>query len=560
MLPLTRSLRGLALLAVAFAFAAAPAAAQLFSFSGATEPSDPTFQRPFTIGDGTPGSCSLSSIGSDVPYDTYTFTPAEDVQVDITVTFGTDEDGYLFLYEGAFDPNNQCLNLVDLDSGLSGVSEIEDVMLMGGTDYIIVVSSYRDGEFVTYSGVVTEDVPPVVVFNFGGDTTGDPTFNRPSTVGDGTAGSCTLSGVGTAVSYEATAFTPDRDSQYAIETDYADGFDGYLLLYEGPFDPTMPCVNLIALDDDFGGATGGGSRIEDVMLMGGTTYTIVVTGFDNLDAGAYTGFVEDLMPAMGGDSAVDIEATATSPLTVSPGGFVTFNYTVTNDSSDAVTGDVYYTAEFNGNQVDQGVIISGGPLASGGSATGSYTQLVPEDAPAGDYTYCVRVGIFPNNPQDSDCFTVTVTGSQRPAVLARLEALRLEAEQSGDKSAYLAAREALSEEAELALAGMTWAVTEVSPWEATGTTVTNAPTDAAGVYPNPFAGSAQIAFALDATADVRLAVYDVLGREVAVLVDAELDAGSHSAAFDAAGLPTGTYLYRLRVGGAVQTGQLSLVK
>jgi hypothetical protein len=47
-------------------------------------------------------------------------------------------------------------------------------------------------------------------------------------------------------------------------------------------------------------------------------------------------------------------------------------------------------------------------------------------------------------------------------------------------------------------------------------------------------------------ADVRLAVYDRLGREVAVILDGRMDAGNHEARFDATGLASGVYLYRLQ--------------
>ncbi len=542
-----QSLRGLALLAIAFAFAAAPAAAQVFSFSGATEPTDPTFQRPFTAGDGTSGSCSLSSIGSDVAFDTYTFTPTEDGTYNVTVTFGADEDGYAFIYGGSFDPNDACANLIDLDSGLSGVSELEELSLMGGTDYIIVVSSYRTGEFVTYSGVVTQEVDPVIVFNFGGDTTGDPTFNRPFTVGDGTAGSCLLSGAGTAVPYETTTFTPDRDSEYDIVINDTPDYDEYVFLYEGTFDPTMPCVDLIALDDD-DGSVGAGSRIEDVMLMGGTTYTIVVSGFSNDDFGPYTGFVQDNMPPVVGDD-IDLMATATSSLTVAPGGSVSFDYTISNNSGSDATGDLYFTADNDGgNQVASGLIRSG-TLPDGQTIMGMYRQRIPAGAPAGTYDYCLRVGNFGSmNAVDSECFTLVITGT-RPALAAATPALDEKAREGQISEAY-----------EAQFAGLNWTVTDASAWQVVGGITSDVPAEAIGVYPNPFAARTQIAFALDTAADVSLAVYDVLGRQVAVLVDAEMDAGSHSVAFDAAGLSAGTYLYRLQVGGEVQTGQLSLVK
>ena len=55
---------------------------------------------------------------------------------------------------------------------------------------------------------------------------------------------------------------------------------------------------------------------------------------------------------------------------------------------------------------------------------------------------------------------------------------------------------------------------------------------------------------------VRLTVYDVLGRELAVLVDERQSAGSHSAKLDASSWPSGVYLYRLEAGNQVATGRL----
>jgi arylsulfatase A-like enzyme len=83
---------------------------------------------------------------------------------------------------------------------------------------------------------------------------------------------------------------------------------------------------------------------------------------------------------------------------------------------------------------------------------------------------------------------------------------------------------------------------------------------AAEVLPNPFARRTTIRFTLDASMAVRLAVYDVLGREVAVLVDGEREAGTHAATLDGRGLAPGVYVYRLTAGGEVQTGPMTLAR
>ena len=80
------------------------------------------------------------------------------------------------------------------------------------------------------------------------------------------------------------------------------------------------------------------------------------------------------------------------------------------------------------------------------------------------------------------------------------------------------------------------------------------------VFPNPFVSASTIRFTLDAEADVRVRIYDVLGRSVATLVDDRLQPGTHAAVFEAATLPSGTYAYRVEIGDAVATGRMQLVR
>jgi uncharacterized repeat protein (TIGR01451 family) len=79
-------------------------------------------------------------------------------------------------------------------------------------------------------------------------------------------------------------------------------------------------------------------------------------------------------------------------------------------------------------------------------------------------------------------------------------------------------------------------------------------------YPNPFNPVTTIGFSIAESGSARLSVFDVLGREVSVLVDGHINAGQHQVTFDAAGLPTGTYIYRLETPGFAMTKQLVLMK
>jgi hypothetical protein len=81
-----------------------------------------------------------------------------------------------------------------------------------------------------------------------------------------------------------------------------------------------------------------------------------------------------------------------------------------------------------------------------------------------------------------------------------------------------------------------------------------------GNYPNPFNPQTTIRYTLPETAHVRLVVYDVLGREVALLADKTLAAGTHETVFEATGLPSGLYVYRLEAGRHAQVRRMLLAK
>jgi len=79
-------------------------------------------------------------------------------------------------------------------------------------------------------------------------------------------------------------------------------------------------------------------------------------------------------------------------------------------------------------------------------------------------------------------------------------------------------------------------------------------------YPNPFNARTVIRFQLPAVSDVTIRVYDVLGKEVAMLVNEEKSAGSYAVDFDATMLSSGIYFYRMSVGGYTETRRMVVIK
>lgn len=79
-------------------------------------------------------------------------------------------------------------------------------------------------------------------------------------------------------------------------------------------------------------------------------------------------------------------------------------------------------------------------------------------------------------------------------------------------------------------------------------------------YPNPFNPTTVISYQLAGNSEVSLKVFDVLGREVATLVNERKQAGSYSVNFDASHLSSGMYIYRLQASGKVFTQKMMLIK
>jgi hypothetical protein len=386
---------------------------------------------------------------------------------------------------------------------------------------------------------------------FDGDTTGDPTWNRPSTVGTGTSGSCTLSGVGTDVSYETHTFTTDITGDYLIQVVGVDpGYDTYLLLYEGSFDPTDQCQNLIALDDDDGtvnvSTIGAGSYSgrTPLTLLAGQEYTIVVSGFSTTgnDFGPYDGTISGPAGATitftsGGGTDYSLFASAT-PATITYGEDLSIRVTFTNRTDDSLRADIWLDVTREGFPIVVTEYVGTRTVPPDTTVSHVIVRPLPQrfggrTIQPGVYTVVVNAGDFDTNTVlASDPFLVTVTATARTA-----------GEMAGP------ATEAITEEK---------AKSEPSPTAPPSHSL--AATDGVAVSPNPFAHRATLSFTLAEASDVRLAVYDVLGREVATLVGGRVEAGVHQAAFDGSALAPGLYVYRLTADGTVYSGRMTLAR
>ena len=205
--------------------------------------------------------------------------------------------------------------------------------------------------------------------------------------------------------------------------------------------------------------------------------------------------------------SVDVEPVG-APITI-PASGGTFSYTasVSNLTGQSQTVDVWAVAILpNGTEYGTPVLpprsVTLAPNATAGPQTAS--RAVPASAPDGVYTIELRAGDYPSNAEATDSFTFTKASSA------------------------------------------------AAP---TASSATPLPTG-----PNPFADRTTIRFVLGETAEVRLTVFDVQGREVAVLVDGALDAGPHEVAFDGTDLPSGTYFAVVQAGTHIERQRLTLAR
>jgi CSLREA domain-containing protein len=193
-------------------------------------------------------------------------------------------------------------------------------------------------------------------------------------------------------------------------------------------------------------------------------------------------------------------------------------------------------------------------LGPGEAVERELVQAVPAVAMAGEWTYAGYAGAYPDSASASGGFVFT-----KEAALAGREAAGVRGGgTAGSGGASGPWSVVYAESGAPVMPGDVW--TGDRPARASSEAELPSSYALHGARPNPFAVRTVLGYDLPAASHVRLAVYDVLGREVAVLVDGVREAGRHDVALDGARLPAGTYLVRLEAGSEVQTQRITLVR
>ncbi|MBU0517781.1 T9SS type A sorting domain-containing protein [bacterium] len=229
---------------------------------------------------------------------------------------------------------------------------------------------------------------------------------------------------------------------------------------------------------------------------------------------------------LGGALNLTIDLEPVNPPIIIPagGGSFDFDISVMNSESVPIGCSVWIDVTLPGGTIF-GPLINVPATAPVGIIERTKTQVVPGNAPAGQYSYNAYVGIYPSSVWSSASFD-------------------FEKSASDDNGAWIS----------------NW-WTDFDGFEE-AELITTAPDqyEIVQIYPNPFNPSTAISIQLSAFSHVNLAVYDITGRKVATLIDGYRDIGMHEVIFDATDLPSGVYLYRFESGSNIESGKIVLLK
>ncbi len=395
-----------------------------------------------------------------------------------------------------------------------------------------------DGEFAGFGISVTTNDPddnPAMIFDTAMPTGGDDDLQTP---GYGPGNNTALGNV--------LIISEDGDS-----SDPDDNNNGGTLTFTFAEDTEIASVGLLDIDqNETATATvfdGDGDEITSVMVDGVGDNGVQRIALDAMGVRrleielSSTGAVTDLDIVCPGsvceDVTVDLVPIGSTTIPAD-GGRLRFDVTIVNPSDEVCVFDGWLIENMPDGSVANP---AKGPititLQPGETFMRHFSFRVGAGAMTGDY-FCVgAIGDFPDIvAQDGFVWTKLGGNGYRPAV--------------GSDGGVV-----------LVHAGTDTPV-DVSNWlaEPPASHVAQAEVTELTSYPNPFAGSTTIAYAVADAAPVALRVYDLTGRLAATLVDGQQEAGTHRIPFEADGLAAGTYLYRLQVGSEVQTHRVTVLR
>lgn len=234
-------------------------------------------------------------------------------------------------------------------------------------------ASAKDGPTPPLPVASHSAVQPLATVSYSGSTIGGARWVRPDQ-------DCLSPGSGADMAYQAQPITPSVSGNYSIAS-IQDGWDGYLFIYQGIFDPANPTTGCLAGNDD--DTAVGNSLIASVALMAGSVYTVVTTGYSSGSVGSYTNAIDGPGSiALGATDLVSI--TKTSPSGVALG--TTFTYVLQAQATSATTAaagvvvsdvlpaSVVYVGNSCGASVSAGTLTWNlGTLAAGSSASCTVT-------------------------------------------------------------------------------------------------------------------------------------------------------------------------------------------
>lgn len=258
----------------------------------------------------------------------------------------------------------------------------------------------------------------------------------------------------------------------------------------------------------------------------GGIYTITVDAYDG--GGNLTQASMDVNVAAAPTYDVTLTMTPTSSLNLpETGGSFTFTVEIHNNEAVSVNFDAWIEMTYpNGDVVL--VLLRSLNLAAGGTIMRDMTQTIAGSEPNGTYSYDGKLGYYPYNDWATNGFTFTkgLAGSSPGAWTGE---------------------------------------TTLSGWDEPANPFQNAvqiSKDFAlvGIYPNPLNPVATLSYSLPEGAFTSLKVYNLSGQVVTRLVEGWNEAGPHAITFDGSNLPSGIYLYHLKVGDQNAMGKLILMK